>query len=129
MNEQLIGSSALLVEEEVQAEHLGTLQLAALTPQAVGNWHGFSVTVGPRSGDVVLKVTGVSFRTTYPNQVLCQARQNSNQNLDFGWSDQFSIQVIETSSDFVRIRVRRMDDGTGSSGWGQNLRVDFLVID
>jgi hypothetical protein len=56
-------------------------------------------------------------------------RQGPSQNLDFGWPDQFSCQIIETSRDFVRFRVRRLDNGTGSSGWGQDLRADLLIID
>jgi len=47
-----------------------------------------------------------------------------NQNL--GWSDEFAVQVVTTSTTEIRVLVRRLDV---NSGWGQNLRLDFLIID
>jgi hypothetical protein len=141
------GSGAHLPEVELRAERVVRFQLLglqtatvgmqvpqpiamqALQPAAAGTYNSASVVIGPRQGDFIAKVTGWSLSTEYPAQVFCQPRQNRDQNLDFGWSDQFVVQVIETSRDFVRIRIRRIDDGTGSSGWGQNLRVDILVIE
>ncbi len=69
------------------------------------------------------KVNGFDIAES-PTVVLCQPRQMDN--IDHGWSDQFAIQVIETGKTFVRIRVRRID--SNGSGWGQNLRVDMIVI-
>ncbi len=111
------GSNGLLPEVEVQLEKARRDKLSA----AVSDYG--SVNVGPRSGDIVFKVTGFDIAES-PTVVLCQARQMDN--LDHGWSDQFVIQVIETGKTFVRIRVRRID--SNAKGWGQRLRVDILVI-
>ncbi|ELS00362.1 hypothetical protein Xen7305DRAFT_00000620 [Xenococcus sp. PCC 7305] len=81
--------------------------------------------IGSQPGDVTVKVSGFNI-VEIPSVVICQARQSTN--FDRGYTDQFAIQVIETATTFIRFRVRRIDDGTGSSGWGQNLRVDILVI-
>jgi hypothetical protein len=65
-----------------------------------------------------------------PSIVLCQASQNRldpNSSVDNGWPDQFSVQVLETSTDFVIIRVSRID--LNGSNWEQNLRIDMLVIE
>jgi len=122
VNIQLTGSAAVLpvIELDKQRDSKPDAKLLA----AVSDY-GY-VTVGSRSGDVILKVSGFNI-AEIPTVVLCQARQMSN--IDHGYSDQFAIQVIETAKSFVRMRIRRIDDGTGSSGWGQKLRVDILVID
>jgi hypothetical protein len=83
--------------------------------------------MGARESDFIAKCVGWTLGTTVPRAVLCQARQSDNN--DRGFTDQFVIQVIETARDFIRIRIRRIDDGTSASGWGQNLRVDILVIE
>ena len=70
-------------------------------------------------------MNGWNFATAAPTSVFCQARQSDN--IDHGWSDQFAVQVIETGRDFVRIRIHRIDNGGG--GWGQNLRIDMLIIE
>lgn len=95
-----------------------------VTAEALGQWHYSWVFVGSQPGDVTFKVTGFNFSTSVPSVVVCQARQSVN--LDNGWSDQFAIQVIETGQDFVRIRVHRLDI---PGGWGQNLRVDMIIVE
>jgi hypothetical protein len=86
-------------------------------------------TVGPRSGDVFFRCYGLGFTTPNPYLVHCQTR---NANDDFSnYSDQFACQVIGTSlldNGSVWVRIRRMDDGTTASGWGQNLKVNLLVV-
>ena len=94
-----------------------------------GRFYSATCTVGPRSSDIIFKCTGFNFASAYPQNVFCQPRQGPDQNLDFGWPDQFGCQIVETSRDFVRFRIRRFDNGTGSSGWGQNLRVGLLIMD
>jgi len=121
MNE-LIGSSGLL-PEVIEKVHLVTPK--GVTAGAIGQQHYGYVFIGNRSGDVIFKVTGWNFATPTPQIVQCQPRQADN--LDHGWSDQFGIQVIETGRDFVRIRIRRLD--SNGSGWGQNLRVDMVIIE
>lgn len=132
--ESMVGSSGLLPEVETRIEGLTTATLPSVrrageeeTPQFAGEIHYGWVNAGARATDVILKVTGWNFDTPVPFIVLTQARQTSN--LDHGWTDQFAIQVIETGRDFIRLRIRRMDDGTGPSGWGQELRVDMYVIE
>jgi hypothetical protein len=80
--------------------------------------------------DIVMKaeLTAPDFFTvSRPRIILLQARQADNN--DFGWADQFSLQVIETGLDFIRFRIRRMDANANPIGWGQNLRVDVFAID
>jgi len=91
---------------------------------------GYTIIGSSNCGDVLCKVIGWKFSTATPTIVLCQAsqdRRNPNANLDHGWPDQFSVQVLETSTDFVMIRVRRID--LNGSNWEQNLRIDMLVIE
>ena len=79
-------------------------------------------------GDVLIKANltpPTFFQVSRPRVIQLQARQADNN--DFGFPDQFSVQVIETSLDFIRFRVLRTD--APGAGWGQNLRVDIFVID
>ena len=82
--------------------------------------------VGGQYGDVIFTSTGWSFGTNYPRSVQVQARQGLN-NPNTGYPDQFAVQVLSTTATSITVRVRRLDDGTGSSGWGQSLRLDFMV--
>ena len=91
----------------------------------IGQQHYGWVFAGSSGGDMILKVTGWNFSTPTPQIVICHPRQTDN--LDHGWADQFGTQTIETGRDFVRIRIRRLD--SNGSGWGQNLRVDMLIIE
>jgi hypothetical protein len=95
-----------------------------IDPEFTGQQHYNWYSIGSGGGDRIIKTLGWNFSTPTPSIVLCQARQTENQ--DYGWSDQFSIQVIETGIDFVRIRIHRSD---GKVDWGQNLRIDILVIE
>jgi hypothetical protein len=79
------------------------------------------------NADAIVKANGFSFSVPQPRNIQLQARQSDN--VDYGWSDQFALQIIETGMDFIRFRVMRLDAGSGPVGWGQSLRVDFLVID
>jgi hypothetical protein len=117
----MLGSSSLIPEIVLEKRRDAKSPRAAL---AGVTDYGFPV-VGPQNWDVIIKSTGWNISDS-PTVVLCQARQMDN--LDHGWPDQFCIQVIETAPDFVRFRVRRIDAGTDGSGWGQNLRVDTIVI-
>jgi hypothetical protein len=112
-----------LIPEVTEKVHLVTPK--GITPGALGQQHYGYVFTGPRNGDLILKVTGWNFSTPTPQIIQCQPRQSDN--LDRGWSDQFAIQVIETGRDFVRIRIRRLDANGG--GWGQNLRIDMVIIE
>ena len=42
------------------------------------------------------------------------------------FSDEFAVQVISTTQNQITGRVQRLDNP--NSGWGQNLRLDFLII-
>jgi hypothetical protein len=45
---------------------------------------------------------------------------------DFGFPDQFSVQVIDTSVTQLLVRIQRLDC---ESGWGQELRLDIFIVD
>jgi hypothetical protein len=91
--------------------------------EAVGNVTYWRVTIGPRNGDVVFKITGLNLATASPWCVVFQSRQLDN--IDHGWPDQFAVQVIETSNDFIRVRIRRID--SPGSGWTQQLGLNFII--
>jgi hypothetical protein len=60
-----------------------------------------------------------------PTVVLFQPRQSLNQ--DNNWSDEFAVEVIATAPDHILGRVLRLDPGA-PPGWGQDLRLDFVII-
>jgi hypothetical protein len=81
--------------------------------------------VGPsHTQQLLLTITGLNLRTATPVVVLLQPRQSVSQ--DFGFPDQFSIQVIDTSVTQLLVRIQRVDCG---AGWGQELRLDILIVD
>jgi len=69
-------------------------------------------------------VGGLHLTTATPAVVLVQPRQSLNQNK--GFSDEFVTQVITTSKTQIQVLVRRVD---AAKGWGQNLRLDLLIVD
>jgi hypothetical protein len=69
-------------------------------------------------------ITGLTLDTATPSVVLLQPRQSDNEEKNFG--DEFAVQVVATSADRITGRVLRIDS---NSGWGQALRLDFLVIE
>jgi hypothetical protein len=84
-----------------------------------------SVTVPPNaSQQMLVLVKGLSLTTATPAVVLVQPRQAVNQNMS--WPDQYAVQVITTSKTEIQVLVRRLDQ---DSGWGQNLRLDFFIVD
>ncbi len=89
-------------------------------------WYGYNI-IGPGYGDVIFTSTGWNFYTYRPSVVICQPRQAEN--TDYGWPYQFVIQVIQTDYNFIKFRIRRIDDGTGSSSWRQDLRVDIFIVE
>jgi|SRR5450755_1954817 len=65
-----------------------------------------------------------------PTYTLLQARQQYPQtNSDFGWNDEFALQVIESDladgGNSLIFRVKRLDS---TVGWGQQLQVDIMVV-
>ena len=93
------------------------------------NWVcGYINVLNVKGGDLTIKCTGWDFSTPKPGTVICQARQEEN--VDHDWPDQFGVQVVETGTDFIKIRVRRIDKCADESpGWAQNLRIDIIVND
>jgi hypothetical protein len=53
-----------------------------------------------------------------------QPRQSDNP--DHYWGDEFAVQVISMTSTSVLCLIRRLD---ATSGWGQNLRLDLVIVD
>jgi hypothetical protein len=121
-------ASATVNAQDVQVFSLGERSAGAEALAAVpglGNVTATSVTLPPSSTqEMLVVVNGLNLTTDTPRVVLVQSRQGVNQNL--GWSDEFAVQVITTSKTGIRVLVRRLDL---SSGWGQNLRLDFLIVD
>jgi hypothetical protein len=71
-----------------------------------------------------LTINGFALTTNTPSTVILQPRQSANQ--DFGFGDEFAVQVITTSASQMLVRIRRLDS---NSGWGQNLRLDIFIVD
>jgi hypothetical protein len=88
---------------------------------------GFAI-VGPSpTPGLRFTITGLSLSNPLPatpSVVAFQARQSDNQ--ENNWPDEFAVQVIATAQDHILGRVLRVDS---ESGWGQQLRLDFLIIE
>jgi hypothetical protein len=121
-------ASATVNVQDMQVFSLGDRAAGAEALAAVpglGNVTATSITLPPSaSQDMLVVVSGLNLTTNTPRVVLVQPRQAVNQNL--GWSDEYAVQVITTSKTEIRVLVRRLDV---NSGWGQNLRLDFLIVD
>jgi hypothetical protein len=121
-------ASATVNVQDVQLLSLGqrTGEATALaTVPGLGNVTATSVTLpSSPNQNMLVVVQGLNLTTNTPAVVLVQPRQSANQNL--GWSDEFAVQVITTSTTEIQVLVRRLDI---NSGWGQHLRLDFLIID
>ena len=82
--------------------------------------------IGPQSGDVIFRCFNLGFPSASPRTVHCQLRNSAAEPTAF--QDQFACQVVRTSPGAVTVRIRRIDDGTGSSGWGQDLRLNLFIV-
>src|SRR4051812_10376223 len=82
--------------------------------------------VGPRTTDVIFTCTGIGFSSASPRAVFCQLRNSPTD--PTAYPDQFACQVIRTGIGSVTVRIRRIDDGTGPSGWGQNLYLNLFIV-
>ena len=85
---------------------------------------GFCIAGSSSTQDLLLTITGLDLTTDTPAVVLLQSRQSANQ--DFGFPDEFAVQVIDTSATELLVRIQRLDS---NSGWGQELRLDVFIID
>ena len=119
------------VEDKAQAQDAATNTVPLVekpnsvwTPQ-LGNVTSTYAYVGSSAyQQKTINITGFSFGTYSPAAISCQPRQSAN--WEYWWPDQFACQVISTSYNSIRVRVRRLD---AAIGWGQNLRLDFIVFD
>jgi hypothetical protein len=68
-------------------------------------------------------LTGLNLNTPTPTLVAFHPRQSDNNEHNF--ADEFAVQVITTAKDHILGRVLRLDT---NSRWGQQLRLDFLII-
>ena len=73
--------------------------------------------------DLLLTITGLNLATDTAAVVLVQPR-SVNQGL--GFSDEFAVQVLDTSATEFLVRIHRLDL---DSGWGQDLRLDIFIVD
>jgi hypothetical protein len=104
--------------------------VAAATRQGIMVYGNMLVGSNGQNVDLVVKANLTPpnfFLVPRPRVIQLQPRQADNN--DFGFPDQFALMVIETAIDFIRFRIRRLDANANATGWGQNLRVDALVID
>jgi hypothetical protein len=91
----------------------------------LGNVMASFCVAGPSATQqLLLTITGLNLRTATPAVVLIQPRQSVSR--DFGFPDQFAVQVIDTSATQLLVRIQRLDCG---SGWGQELRLDIFIVD
>ena len=131
-------TAAHAIHRTVQVQNVKTLSLGQKVDQAgpmvavpgLGNVTSTFVDVGSngQDADILLTITGLNFTTSLPATVLLQPRQNVNE--DFGFPDQFAVQLISTDFASILCRIRRIDPGSDSPhGWGQDLRLDILVVD
>jgi hypothetical protein len=84
----------------------------------------FCIAGSSSTQDLLLTMTGLNLTTDTPAAVLIQTRQSLNQN--FGFTDEFAVQVIDTSETEILVRIHRLDQ---NSGWGQDLRLDLFIVD
>jgi hypothetical protein len=110
-------------EDRAEAEQISGTQAQFVDPNQI---FAGACTVGPRSSDVIFTCFNFGFSSASPRTVHCQLRNNATDPIDF--PDQFACQVTRTSPGSVTVRIRRIDDGTGPSGWGQNLRLNLLIV-
>jgi hypothetical protein len=74
-----------------------------------------------------LTITGLSLGTPTPSPATCHPRRNpATNNIDHGWLDEFAVQVATTATTRILCRVLKVDT---NSGWGQDLRLDFLIVE
>ena len=100
-------------------------QLGPATAQSLDKvTFGFATVGASNTPGLRFTITGLSLSTATPTVVLVQPRQSDDQ--DNGWSDEFAVQVITTAQNQITGRVQRLDNP--NSGWGQDLRLDFLII-
>jgi hypothetical protein len=84
----------------------------------------FALVGGSATNEKTFIIAGLNLTTPTPATILIQPRQSDNQEL--GYHDEFAVQVIETGTDHIKVRIKRLDS---TVGWGQNLRLDILIID
>ncbi len=109
---------------EVQVEEVRTLAPRAIVPGLGNVTTTFALVGSSNSVEKTVNIFGLHLSTPFPAVVIAHPRQSDNR--DFGWHDQFAIQVITTNTTSMLVRIRRLDQ---NSGWGQNLRLDLLIFD
>jgi hypothetical protein len=92
---------------------------------------GFAIVGSSPTPGLRFTITGLSLNNPLPatpSVVLFQPRQSLNDDNN-NWPDEFAVQVIATAQDHILGRVLRLDSHSGQPGWGQDLRLDFLIIE
>jgi hypothetical protein len=117
------------VSAEAAIEEVAPLDAEEITAEVavpgLGNVTSLAYNLGPSSTNrLKVRLGSLNLTTDLPMVVLLQPRQFDNQ--DFNFPDQFAVQVITTARNSILVEVRRLD---GTGGWGQNLRLDLLVVD
>lgn len=125
--EQLTRTSKTVSVQDIQLFSLGQRTDVPGPPSVVlglGNVVAAFCIAGPSPAqDLLLTITGLNLATDTPPVVLLQPR-SVNQGL--GFSDEFAVQVIDTSATELLVRIHRLDL---DAGWGQDLRLDIFIVD
>jgi hypothetical protein len=114
-------------QDEVRTVDIETGDAPVMRAQVpgLGNVVATNVRVGGNNTPGLrFTITGLNLTTNTPAVVIIQPRQGDNQ--EFGFPDEFAVQVIRTTSSSVLCRILRID---ANSGWGQNLRLDLFIVD
>jgi hypothetical protein len=117
--------STLVTDRTVTVQQVARPEKPSAVIHGLGNVTSTYTIVGSCPTNCLkLTISGLSLRTSSPAVVLLQPRQGENQ--DFGYPDEFAVQLITTAADSLQVLIKRLDSG---SGWGQNLRLDILIFD
>ena len=108
----------------VTAEPMGGAGVQAVVPGLGNVVSTFAVAGSSTTPSRLINITNLNLSTNTPAVVALQPRQADNQ--DFGFPDEFTVQVIRTSTTSILCRILRTD---ANSGWGQNLRLDLFIVD
>jgi hypothetical protein len=108
----------------VTAESTGGAGAEAVVPGLGNVVSTFAIVGSSTIRSRLINITNLNLSTNTPAVVMLQPRQADNQ--DFGFPDEFTVQVIKTSAKSILCRILRTD---ANSGWGQNLRLDLFIVD
>ena len=116
-----------VIEVAVQRRHAVPIPASAYGQAGQFVWGSAVVGAESRHAPVELsyKLSGLNLQNVVPAAIFLQARQSDN--TEYGWTDVFGTQVVQTDRDFMEVRVIRLDQQM--DGWGQQLQLDYFIVD